>query len=152
MQGWFLGWVHDATAPDRGDSAAMTAHPLSVRVVAADGVYSVLDVHAGAGVRLPPLVHRREDATVHVLDGAVTFRLDGAEHLLEAGDRLGLPRGVPVALDVRADAHLVVVVAPAGIEWLADVLSEPLPDQDDVAALLAAAGVSLLPGGLVHAA
>lgn len=132
--------------------AAMLQNQLSVRVVSSEGAFSLLDVRARAGLRLPPVVHRHEEATVHVDSGLVAIDLDGLRHDVGPGMRLSLPRDRPFALEVLVDARLLCVASPGGIERLAVLARDPLPDPDDVAALLAAAGVSLVPRGLASRA
>jgi hypothetical protein len=48
---------------------------------------------------------------------------------------------------VLADARALLVLTPAGLERLADLTRPPVPERDDLAALLSVAGVSLLPSG-----
>ena len=66
----------------------------------------------------PPLHrHRNEDEIVYVLEGALTFYLDGELRALRAGDCLLLPRGVEHGYRVESEeARLLTVVMPAGLE------------------------------------
>jgi quercetin dioxygenase-like cupin family protein len=126
-----------------------TATTIAVDVVvdgqATGGAYALLDVRAPAGSALPRHVQRAEDGVLHVLAGEVEVVLDGVRTVHGAGAHVVLPRGVPRHVTVLDDARLLCLGMPAGVERLASVLGEPPLADDDVAALLAAAGVALLP-------
>ncbi len=124
-------------------------HPaaLEISVAAEAGDYAVLDVRAAAGLVLPPHVALHHDGLVHVLAGEVEVVLPAERVTLRAGDHRSLPRRTPRRLQVLTDTHLLVLTMPSGLERLAKLLQPPLPDPDDLAALLAAAGISLLPRG-----
>jgi len=64
---------------------------------------------------VPAHVHAKQEEHVRVVSGAVTLRLGGEEHRLNAGDERALPAGVPHTLwnDGKADAHLIMRVTPA---------------------------------------
>jgi quercetin dioxygenase-like cupin family protein len=123
--------------------------PIRVDVIvdgdATGGAYSLLEVRAPAGATLPRHVQRTDDAVLHVLDGEVELVVDGMPTLLRRGAHAVLPHGVPRQVTVRTDARMLLMGTPAGIERLATVLGDPPLGDDDVAALLAAAGVALLP-------
>lgn len=128
---------------------ASPSHPVTISVLAGgeatDGAYAVIDIRARAGFALPPHVLCRDEARLVVLAGAVDVDL-GDEHLrLEGGDQAVLPVAVPRCLRVVTDARVVAILVPAGLECLLGVTAPPLPDPDDLAAHLAAAGVTLLP-------
>ena len=122
---------------------------LRVRVVvdgpSTSGAYGVLEVLAPTGTVIPAHVSARHTETVMVLAGEVEAVVGADRRLGGAGDVLHLARGVPSRLVVRADARLLCLVVPAGIERLAGLATEPPPEHDDVVALLAVLGVDLLP-------
>ncbi len=62
-------------------------------------------------------MHSREDQLIYVLDGRVTFDRDGERIDGPAGTWLFLPRGSDHTFSVEsADARLLVMLAPAGLE------------------------------------
>lgn len=74
----------------------------------------------------PPLHTHPQDETVYVLDGRVTFWLDGETHPCEAGDAIVAPGGVPHAFLVESDtARMLLLSTPAGIDDFVRALSEP---------------------------
>lgn len=127
-------------------------HPPGPRVdvvaggAASGGAYALLDVRAPAGTAIPPHSHAVREATILVLDGRLELVCGRERTVLCTGDLSRLPAGSPCRITARTAVRLLVLCVPAGLETLAD-LADPaaVPDPDDVAALLTAAGVSLLP-------
>ncbi len=117
---------------------------MQVELIAATDDYALLEVTAPAGSGLPPHVASREDAVVLVLQGELEVTLAGARQTLRAGQALALRRHVPRALTATTDLRLVLLAAPAG-ERLIDLVKPPLPDPEDLAVLLTAAGMVRLP-------
>lgn len=109
--------------------------------------YALVDVKLPAGARLHPHVLTREDLTVVLMDGTLAVHVDGAKHLLEAGDSLDLPRRASRNATAVTDVRLLVLSRPAGLETLAELTLPPLLEPDDVAARLTVSGVTLLPKG-----
>lgn len=116
-----------------------------------DGSYVVLDVKAAAGTRLPAHTATREDLTIVVLRGELELQSGGAgqeaRRTLRAGAWEVVRRDRPRRITVVEDAWALCVAAPAGFETLVDAIADPAVQPDDLSALLAAAGVSLLPRG-----
>ncbi len=142
---------------DIGGGAERLRHDGQLVEVLADGAVTggactVLEVRAPAGSGLPCHVHELEDETLHVLHGKLRVASGGAVRDLGAGEVLHLPRGVPHrVLALAAGTRYLVMHVPAGIETFLRATADetgtarlPLGD-DDVAALLAAAGLRLLP-------
>ena len=120
-----------------------------VAVITAEGAYTLLELRAPGGAALARRTHAHEDLTVHVLEGAVALDLDGEPRTLTPGAQAVIPRGTPFAGSAAPPgARLLVVAVPGGIERLVRVIADPdggpLPDGDDLAALLAMAGVQPL--------
>lgn len=115
------------------------------------GSYVVLDVKAAAGTRLPAHTATREELAVLVLRGELELQSGGggaeARRILGAGAWAVLGRDRPRRITVVEDAWALCVAAPAGLESLVDAIADPVVEPDDLSALLAAAGVSLLPRG-----
>jgi quercetin dioxygenase-like cupin family protein len=117
---------------------------MQVELIAANDDYVLLEVAAPAGSGLPPHVASREDIVVLVLHGELEVTLAGAPHTLRAGQALALPRDTPRALAATADVRVLILAAPAGAR-LIDLVRPPLPDPEDLAVLLTAAGMVRLP-------
>ena len=117
---------------------------MQVELIAANDDYVLLEVAAPAGTGLPPHVASREDVVVLVLHGELEVSLAGAPHTLRAGQALALPRDTPRALTATTDARVLCLAAPAGAR-LIDLVKPPLPDPEDLAVLLTAAGMVRLP-------
>lgn len=66
----------------------------------------------------PEHLHRNWDGAFIVLDGEMTFLLDGRTHLAPAGSVIFIPRGVPHTFWNAGDApaRQVTVFSPSGIE------------------------------------
>ena len=81
------------------------------------GKLALLEVKVRRGAEPPLHVHHWDDEIVYVLQGAVTFHLEG-EHLLRpAGTCVLLSRGREHSYSVESgEATLLVAAAPAGLE------------------------------------
>ena len=131
----------------RSGAAPETSIELVAGGEGADGAYAVLEVRAPQGTTLPPHVTTREDGLLLLLEGRLEVVLDGERRELGPGQALSVPHDRPRRACVLEDVRLLCLSVPAGLERLAGVLAEPDLDPDDRAALLAVAGVALLPVG-----
>jgi quercetin dioxygenase-like cupin family protein len=154
--------VPDAGARAAGDGGVMASvsehEPLRIgaatAVVLADGAatggaYTQFEISAPAGTIAPRRTHAFEDLGIHVLEGVLDVELDGRRLAVRPGTSVMLPRGLPhSAVVVSPQARVLVTCTPAGLERLGRVLAdgegEPPPVGDDLAALLAMAGVQPL--------
>ena len=90
------------------------------------GVVTVLDHLAGRGAGSPLHVHAREDEWFYVVEGELTFWLDGKVIDAPAGSFVFGPRGVPHTFTVTSDeARFLLVTEPAGLEGMIRELGEP---------------------------
>lgn len=100
----------------------------------------------------PPLhVHSREDEWFYVLDGELVFEVDGAKHILRAGDSLFLTRGVVHRYQnfTQRDARLLIAVTPAGLDRFfeaMDAITPPggMPSMEQLVSLDAEYGLTTL--------
>lgn len=94
-----------------------------------DGSLSVCKQTHRAGYGTPVHVHEREDQTLFVLEGTITAWLDPmgdrVEKVVEAGEGVFLPRGVPHAFHVEADSELLEINTPGGFEGFHIAAGEP---------------------------
>jgi PhzF family phenazine biosynthesis protein len=122
--------------------------PLAATVIASGDAtgdrYAVLEVMVAGGADLPHHVHRHEDVYVVVLEGAVSLLEDADSRTLAVGDHARMRSNVPWQGRAETDARLLVALMPAGAERLAGQLAVAA-DAEDRVALLAAAGVDLVP-------
>jgi quercetin dioxygenase-like cupin family protein len=129
-----------------------------IRATAADtgGQLTVVDVTDPPGVEAPLHIHHREDEAFWILDGDVTFEVGGKTIAASAGDFVFAPRDVPHRYKVGdAGSRMLFILTPAGFEELVRATSDPaqsrtlpppdhpMPDEDRMAAALAAAGCRL---------
>ena len=84
---------------------------VSVLISCEDGTdkVSVLEHRAPHGDSPPLHVHRTEDEIFHLLEGELTFSVNGGEQRAGAGQTLLVHRGTP---------HSYRVDSPAGARWL----------------------------------
>ena len=107
-------------APDSDRSRTIaTGGALAARLALAE-----LIVHHG---NEPPLHrHHHEDLLVFVVDGALTFHIDGRSEPATAGSCVFLPRGTEHGYVISSGrAHLLVILAPGGAEGYLATLHDP---------------------------
>ncbi len=135
--------------------SSLLQHPgVATRVVVdgsgTDGTYALLELRAPAGSGAPLHLHEREDQLLVVLAGTLDVLVDGERTEVVAGSCHKLPRGVPHAYVAGPQGALFLsLCTPSGFEDLilaALPEGDAAPDPDDVAALMAAAGVRSLEG------
>ena len=123
------------------------------------GVFTLAETRVLPGGGPPPHIHRREDEAFYVLEGEMTFLLDGKKIVAKAGSFVQCPRGIPHAFKNESDrpARLLVYISPPGFEKFADELAHPVASIEsppvpvtptDIEKLLAVApkyGIEILP-------
>lgn len=86
------------------------------------GRVAVIEADLPHGTVSPRHMHSREDELIYVLEGHVTFELNGQRIDGPSGSSLFLPRGSEHTVIVRSSrARLLLLLSPAGLE---DSLSE----------------------------
>lgn len=127
--------------------------PGLVKLAGSDTGDAVAVVHLTVPKLSGPPLHRhsREDEWFYVLDGEITWEVDGKRHSGGPGSSAFAPRGTAHAFQNFRDetAHILVMVTPAGLDrFFADVttmnkgLSQP--DFDRVGQLMQSYGMELL--------
>jgi quercetin dioxygenase-like cupin family protein len=98
---------------------------------------------------MPPLhVDHRNDETVYVVEGRMTFFVGDGELTLSEGEAAVTPRGVPHAYRVESEqARWLVINNPAGFERFLRAATEPAPADE-----LPPPGRALDPEAVVHLA
>jgi quercetin dioxygenase-like cupin family protein len=92
------------------------------------GCCALLEITTRRGAEPPRHLHHREDQVVYVLEGDVTFCLEGEQLSRSAGTCVLLPAGREHGFAVDSnEARLLVIVAPAGLEDFYAALTETIP-------------------------
>src|SRR3954470_6552780 len=126
-----------------------------------NGKYALWEALVPPGGGPPPHVHSREEEGFYVLDGEITFTVDGERVVAKAGTFANMPVGTPHSFKNESDrpAKMLISVAPAVLEQMFFGVGGPLaggattalpPTQDEIETLLAIApsyGIEIgLPG------
>jgi quercetin dioxygenase-like cupin family protein len=138
---WFLGIL--ATVKSSTETTA--------------GAVAVIEHHAPRGAGSPLHVHSREDEWFYVLEGELTFWVDGETSVAPAGSFVFGPKGIPHTFIVSSEqARFLLVAEPAGFEGFMRAGSRPAerlelpppatepPDIAAMSALAAEYGIEIL--------
>ncbi len=115
-----------------------------------DGAFSLVEFVVPPGSGPPPHVHRREDETFYIIEGEMTFYVDGKAIKAPAGGTVRAVRDIPHWFRNETDqpVRALTLISPAGFENfflevgtpLASMSQEPpAPTQQDINKLLATA-------------
>ena len=113
------------------------------------GQFTFFEQENDPGTGIPPHVHANEDEVFKVVEGQVEFWLDGKTRVLEAGDVIYAPKGVPHTWKVVGNqkAKVDVSVFPAGLEKMFEELSRlPAgpPDKEVVTGIVGRYGINFV--------
>ena len=121
------------------------------------GGVGVIENLAPQGCGSPLHVHSREDEWFYVIEGELTFWVDGRRSVAPAGSFVFGPKGLPHTFIVSSDmARFLLVVEPAGFEGFVRALGQPAatlgipapatepPDVEGLTRLAATFGVEIL--------
>ena len=121
------------------------------------GRVAVIEVLGARGSGSPLHVHHNEDEWFSVIEGELTFWVDGTVISAGPGSFVYGPRDVPHTFVISSDtARFLLVTEPAGFEAFARRLSEPAsapvvppaptepPDVEQLAAIAAEYGIEIL--------
>jgi len=115
-----------------------------------NGKYALWEAVVPPGGGPPPHVHSREEEGFYVLEGEITFTINGERFVASAGTFANMPVGTPHSFknESGVPAKMLISVAPAGLEQMFFEVGVPLaegattalpPTHDEVERLLAAA-------------
>src|SRR6516164_6558532 len=95
-----------------------------------DGKYALFEAIVSPGGGPPPHVHSREEEGFYVLEGEVTFTVNGQRVVAQAGTFANMPVGTPHAFknETGRPARMLISVAPAGLEGMFFEVGVPLPE------------------------
>ena len=126
-----------------------------------NGKYALWEALVPPGGGPPPHVHSREEEGFYVLEGEITFTVNGERIVATAGTFANMPVGAPRSFknESNGPAKMLISVAPAGLERMFFEVGVPLaegataalpPTKDEIEKLLAVApkyGIEIrLPG------
>src|SRR3974377_824519 len=115
-----------------------------------NGKYPLIEALVGPGGGPPPHVHSREEEGFYILEGEITFTVNGERVVATAGMFANMPVGTPHSFKKqnKKPAKMLVSVAPAGLEKMFMEIGVPLaegattdlpPTREDIEKLLAIA-------------
>jgi quercetin dioxygenase-like cupin family protein len=101
-----------------------------------DGKYALWEAIVPPGGGPPPHVHSREEEGFYILEGEITFTIDGARLVAAAGMFANMPIGTPHSFKNESNrpAKMLISVAPAGLEKMFFEFGVPLPQGATTAA------------------
>jgi quercetin dioxygenase-like cupin family protein len=114
------------------------------------GKYALFEAIVSPGGGPPPHLHRREEEGFYVLEGEVTFTVNGERFVAAAGSFANMPVGTPHAFKNESGlpARMLICLAPAGLERMfaevgvplaAGATTAPPPTGEEIEKLLAVA-------------
>jgi quercetin dioxygenase-like cupin family protein len=127
-----------------------------------NGKYALWEAIVPPGGGPPPHVHSHEEEGFYILDGKITFTINGERVMVTAGMFANMPVGTPHSFknESAKTARMLISVAPAGLEKMFCEVGVPVPEgaitaapptHEEIERLLAAApryGIEIqLPGG-----
>jgi len=95
-----------------------------------NGKYALFEALVLPGGGPPPHIHSREEEGFFVLEGEITFTINGEKLVAKAGTFANMPVGTPHAFKNESDrpAKMLISVAPAGLERMFFEFGVPLPE------------------------
>jgi quercetin dioxygenase-like cupin family protein len=123
------------------------------------GAYALIDCRIPPDGGPPPHIHRREDEDFFIIDGELTFYVEGKEVKAPAGTYIHVPRNIPHSFKNMSskEVRALIWVRPAGLEVFFQEIGTRLPDSSaapapvtpaDIEKLIATApkyGIEILP-------
>ena len=138
--------------PQQGRTVALVGDVYRFLATGEDtnGKYALIEALVGPGGGPPPHVHSREEEGFYVLEGEITFTVNGERLVAKAGTFANMPVGTPHSFKNESNkpAKMLVSVAPAGLEKMFMEIGAPLtegattalpPTREDIEKLLAVA-------------
>lgn len=114
-----------------------------------NGKYALWEAIVPPGGGPPPHVHSREEEGFYVLEGEITFTINGERVVARAGMFANMPVGTPHSFKNESSqpVRMLISVAPAGLEQMFFEVGEPLaegmttaqpPTKEEIERLIAA--------------
>lgn len=119
-------------APQQGRTVAVVGDVYRFLATGEDtnGKYALWEAIVPPGGGPPPHVHSREEEGFYILEGEITFTIDGKAVVATAGMFANMPVGTPHSFKNESDkpAKMLISVAPAGLEQMFFEVGVPLPE------------------------
>jgi quercetin dioxygenase-like cupin family protein len=95
-----------------------------------NGKYALWEAIVPPGGGPPPHVHSREEEGFYILEGEITFTINGERVVATAGTFANMPVGTPHSFKNESGqpAKMLISVAPAGLEQMFFEFGVPLPE------------------------
>jgi mannose-6-phosphate isomerase-like protein (cupin superfamily) len=95
-----------------------------------NGKYALWEAIVPPGGGPPQHVHSREEEGFYILEGEITFTVNGEQVMAKAGTFTNMPVGTPHSFKNESGktARLLISVAPAGLERMFFEFGVPLPE------------------------
>src|SRR5215831_16369736 len=92
--------------------------------------YILIEALVSPGGGPPPHVHSREEEGFYILEGEITFTINGERVVATPGTFANMPVGTPHSFKNEGGqtARMLLWVAPAGLERMFFEVGVPLPD------------------------
>ena len=118
------------TKPTEGRTIAVSGDVYRFLAVGedTDGKYALWEAIVPPGGGPPPHVHSREEEGFYVLEGEITFQIDGERLVAGAGTFANMSVRTPHSFKNESDqpAKMLVFVAPAGLERIFFEVGQPV--------------------------
>lgn len=90
------------------------------------GQYTLIEQNNKPGIGIPPHVHENEDEVFQVLSGQVAMNIGEKSTVLNAGDIIFCPKGIPHSWKVvgEENARAMLSIFPAGLEAMFNELAQ----------------------------
>jgi len=100
-----------------------------------NGRYAIWEAIVPPGGGPPPHVHSREEEGFYVLEGEITFTVNGERLVATAGTFANMPVGTPHSFKNESDkpVKMLLSVTPAGLEQMFFEVGVPLAEGDTTA-------------------
>ncbi len=100
-----------------------------------NGKYALWEAIVPPGGGPPPHVHSREEEGFYILEGEITFTLNGEQVVAMAGTFANMPVGTPHSFKNESGktARMLISVAPAGLEKMFFEFGVPLAEETTAA-------------------
>ena len=102
-----------------------------------DGSFSLVEERMPPGQSPPLHVHQTDDEMFYILDGTVTFEIDGERFTATAGSTVFAPHGLPHSYITEEETRWLMFVHEPGLEQLWASVGRPadswtIPDDSEV--------------------
>jgi quercetin dioxygenase-like cupin family protein len=129
-------FIHHTTGHGKTYSVVGDKYTMLATGAQTGGAFCLAESTVPPGGGPPPHYHTREEESFYVLEGEITFTVDGRAVIGQPGAFVQIPRNTPHAFKNATDlpARMLILCTPAGFdEFMARVATElPSPDAPPV--------------------